>query len=242
MENISLALFAGADIPVPDCKLIIHQPTIQEIGMIGEMEYFTGGQLLGVTKKTIDIEDESLLENTSNFQIFMTTILDKRMADKKENLMQALSLLCPNYKIVFTPSSMLMTKEGQSVIIDENNFELLQEVIFQVLCIGNQDGIQGSFNPKGKKAKLIAEKLMKARAKVAEQNGTGKQSILAQQASCLAIGLKLPLDKVLNMTLYQLLDQMERYQLYLAWDIDIRSRMAGAKNDKEIENWMKPIH
>ena len=30
--------------------------------------------------------------------------------------------------------------------------------------------------------------------------------------------------------------------MYLNWDIDIRSRMAGAKVDKPVENWMKQIH
>jgi len=26
------------------------------------------------------------------------------------------------------------------------------------------------------------------------------------------------------------------------WDLDIRSRLAGAKGDKPVENWMKQIH
>jgi hypothetical protein len=30
--------------------------------------------------------------------------------------------------------------------------------------------------------------------------------------------------------------------LYVNWDLDIRSRLAGAKGDKQPENWMKKIH
>jgi hypothetical protein len=30
--------------------------------------------------------------------------------------------------------------------------------------------------------------------------------------------------------------------LYLNWDIDIRSRLAGAKPESPTENWMKNIH
>jgi hypothetical protein len=30
--------------------------------------------------------------------------------------------------------------------------------------------------------------------------------------------------------------------LYVNWDIDVRSRMAGAKVEKPVENWMKQIH
>ena len=34
----------------------------------------------------------------------------------------------------------------------------------------------------------------------------------------------------------------QRYQLYISWDIDIRSRLAGAKPDDRPDNWMKNIH
>ena len=42
--------------------------------------------------------------------------------------------------------------------------------------------------------------------------------------------------------MYQIYDLMERYSLYANWDIEIKSRMAGAKGDKPIESWMKNIH
>jgi hypothetical protein len=37
------------------------------------------------------------------------------------------------------------------------------------------------------------------------------------------------LDDCLNLTMYQLYDLVERYSLYINWDIDIRSRLAGGK-------------
>ena len=40
---------------------------------------------------------------------------------------------------------------------------------------------------------------------------------------------------------YQLYNLLERYGMYVNWDIDIKSRLAGAKNDKKPENWMKPF-
>ena len=243
MDNLGLSLLAGVDIPVPECKLIIHQPMIEEIGLIGEQSYFEGAQLLCCSKKNINIKDESLLENTSNFEIFMTAISDQRMKEKKKQTLQALSLLCPNYNITFTPSSMIMQKDSEISMIDENNFQDFQNVIKSVICMGNEK-MQGAagFNPQGKRAEEIADKLMKARQKVAEEKGIENSSILGQQVSSLAIALHLPISQVLSMTLYQLLDQMERYQLYMSWDIDIRSRLAGAKAEKELEDWMKPIH
>jgi len=45
-----------------------------------------------------------------------------------------------------------------------------------------------------------------------------------------------------ELTMYQLFDLVERYMLYVNWDLDIRSRLAGAKSEKQPENWMKNIH
>jgi hypothetical protein len=42
--------------------------------------------------------------------------------------------------------------------------------------------------------------------------------------------------------MFQLYDLVERYNLYVAWDIDIRSRLAGGKPDHHPDNWMKNIH
>jgi hypothetical protein len=42
--------------------------------------------------------------------------------------------------------------------------------------------------------------------------------------------------------MFILFDMVERYTLYTSWDLNIRSRMAGAKIDSQPENWMKPIH
>jgi hypothetical protein len=50
------------------------------------------------------------------------------------------------------------------------------------------------------------------------------------------------LEETLNLTLYQLYDLVERYTLYTNWDIDIRSRLAGAKPDSKPDDWMKNIH
>jgi hypothetical protein len=40
------------------------------------------------------------------------------------------------------------------------------------------------------------------------------------------------LDKLINLTMFQILDLMERYMLYVNWDIDLKTRLAGGKPDK----------
>ena len=36
MFDYRLALMTGMDIPIPECQIALHQPTIKEISMIGE--------------------------------------------------------------------------------------------------------------------------------------------------------------------------------------------------------------
>jgi hypothetical protein len=119
-----LSLMAGTDIPIPECQLILHQPTISEIAFIGETEFFTGVQCLCV-HKTMCIEDESLLATTTNFQIFMTIMADKSTIDKRNNVVSVLTVLFPGYKPLFTPRTLLLNGDSTNAIIDENNFEFL---------------------------------------------------------------------------------------------------------------------
>ena len=241
MFDYRLALMTGVDIPIPELQLVIHQPTIKEISMVGEQDFFIGIQVLCINKNTY-IQDESLLANTTNFQIFMAMVNEKETADKKAAVLQVLTLLFPQFKIIFTPRSMMLSQGEINIIIDEGNFEILQEILIQQFCLKGTD--QEQFNPQSKKAREIAQKLMKARQKVAAlkaQENSG--SVFSQYLSTLTVGLhSMSLKDCMELTMYQLYDLIERYGLYLNWDIDIRSRMAGAKVDKPVENWMKQIH
>ena len=240
MDN-RLALMAGIDIPIPECQLILHQPSIKEIAYMGETNFFTGVQCLSI-QKSMFIEDQTLLSETSNFQIFMEVMNEAQVAEKKEDVLTVLNVLFP-YQIFFTPRSIMFNNDSGTFMIDEGNFEVLQQVLAQVFCLKKTD--QSSFNPANKKAKEIADKLMKARQKVAQQKSSenGDGSALAQYVSSLVVGLhSMSLDDCLNLTMYQLYDLVERYSLYTNWDVDLRSRLAGASGDKPLENWMKNIH
>lgn len=240
MFDYRLALMTGVDIPIPELQVTIHQPTIKEISMIGEQDFFIGIQMLCIDKKMY-IEDEKLLANTTNFQIFTAMLNEQQMADKKQAVQQVLTLLFPQTKIIFTPRSILLNINQENIIIDEGNFEQLQDVLIQQFCL--QGSGQEQYNPKDKKAREIAQKLMKARQKVAKLKATENSgSMFTQYLSVLTIGTSLTLKDAMELTMYQLYDLIERYSMYLNWDIDIRSRMAGAKVDKPVENWMKQIH
>lgn len=237
--DIRMALMCGTDIPVPECQLVIHQPRMKEIALIGDEDFFTAIQTLAVDKTMVS-EGETLLENTNNFQIFMTIMQDKTTTDKKDAVQQLLPLILPDIKVAFTPRSILLTNNNGTSIIDENNFEVLQSILKQVFCISSSN--TQSFNPLNEKAKAIAEKLMEGRRRVAAQKGD-QGSIFVQYISTLTVGLNsMSLEDCLNLTMFQLFDLVERYMLYVNWDMDIRSRLAGGKPDEKPDNWMKNIH
>ena len=109
----------------------------------------------------------------------------------------------------------------------------------------NETFIEGetTAEDQNKKAQEIAEKLMRGRKRVAEQNGQANASIFSQYLSILTVGLSsMSLQELMDLTMFQLYDLVERYQLYISWDIDIKSRLAGAKPDDKPDNWMKNIH
>lgn len=237
-----LALMCGTDFPVPECQLTIHQPRIKEIALIGEADFFAGIQCLCLNK-TMFVQDESLLETTNNFQIFMTVMSEKEAIDKKVAVQQVCTLMFPMFKVVFTPRSMLFMGDGQTITIDENNFEFLQAAITSICCLKTGPMDQQSFNPANEQAKKIADKLMRGRQRVAAQKGESNTSLFSQYLSTITVGINsMSLQDAMDLTMFQLYDLVERYMLYLNWDMDIRSRLAGAKPDSQPENWMKNIH
>lgn len=242
--DIRLALMAGSDIPIPECRLILHQPTIKEISFLGEDDFFVGVQCLCLNK-TMFVEDKDALSKVTNFQIFMTMMKEKETADKKICVQQVLALLFPKYNVLFTPRGMIFQGgEGDAPMVDsDENFEALQNVIRTIFCANTGPMDQQAFNPVDDKAREIAQKLMRGRQRVAAQNGGGNQSTFSRYLSILTVGLdSMSLHDLIGCTMFQLYDLLERYTLYTNWDLNIRTRLAGGKPDSQPEDWMKNIH
>lgn len=240
--DIKLALMTGIDIPIPELQITIHQPTIKEISFIGETIFFIGLQTLSINKNLLP-SGNFLLDNATNFQIFMTIMQEQETKDKKEAVESFLQLLFPTYQTIFTPRAILLNREGQTIVIDESNFELLQDIVKKICCVDTGPMDQSTFNPADQKAKEIAEKLMRGRQRVAEQKGETSGSAFGRYLSILTIALNsMSLSDAMELTMYQMYDLVERYTLYLNWDLDIKTRLAGGKPDSKPDDWMKNIH
>lgn len=249
-----LAIMTGVDIPIPELGMTLHQPTVKEISYLeSELAYFLTLQLIGFDRRIIAAqtdEDNSRLNNMTDFEIFMTLLTDAKaenMMQRQKNLINVLVIMFPGYVPQILPRSIYMNNPTtkHNVTIDDNNFSAFKEVITAVGGL-NRDGAgqNGSFNPKGEKAAKIAAKILKGRqiAAAHKQEGSG-DGILARYVSVLTVGLSsMSLEDCLNLTVCQVYDLIERYSLWIGWDIDLRSRLAGADPSDKPEDWMKDIH
>ena len=246
----TIKLLTGVDIPIPELGATLHQPTILEISYIGEMEYFGVMQLLGFDKNVIvagNPQGASDLMAMNNFQIFMTLMGMSENQDRQRDVLSVLTLLFPGYNPQFVLRDIYFNNPTTShhFTLNENNFDAFRNIVVEISGLKNAaGGTNGGFNPRGKKAAEIAAKLMRGRQRAAkEKNSQGGGSMLSRYVSILTIGLhSMSLKDCMNLTVCQLYDLIERFMLYTGWDIDIKSRLAGAKPEKEPDDWMKNLH
>ena len=50
------------------------------------------------------------------------------------------------------------------------------------------------------------------------------------------------MNSFMRYTVYQLFDEFQRFELKVGYDIYFQARIAGAKDIKEPEDWMKELH
>lgn len=242
-----LILLSGNDIPFPEAKAIVHQPTLKEIAYIGEEAFFVGCGFLDFSKDLLSTEDKSKLDNIDDFDIFMT-IVANRNKDTKHSIdcaLLVLSLIFPLYTIEVRKDAIVLKEENnEEHIINRANFSALKEIIKTIfnLNLGKENAGQ-QYNPSGDMAKRIAEKFKQRHEKLLKiankkEADAKKISILSRYVSILAVGLQKDLNCLMNYTICQLYDEFQRFQLKVQWDAYLQARMAGAKDLDEVDNWM----
>lgn len=245
----SLTLISGIDVPIPEIGVNIHQPTIREIAYIGEKSFYEAAQTIIIQKEdfingleNITQEDKIALSQMSNFEIFLKLVEANPLSSTKVQML--LSLLFPDFNSSIEERFIFLVnpKEQKNILINDSNFEILQEIITTILCL-QSGNTKEEFNPQGDRAREIAEKIKRGRERAARLKGEKRQqsSFLSKYISGLGIGTNtLNIHNVLDLTLYQLLNQLERYGLYTQYNISIQAKMAGAKDVEDVD-WLKDI-
>ena len=247
MKN-ELILLSGADIPFIEGTITIHQPTLFEISFIGEETLFTGCELLKFSKDILASEDKNRLSNYTDFNILMSIINDKSgsMIHNVSCAKQVLELMFPLYDIVYMPNEMVFVDKNDKFTvcgqINDTNFLAFKEMLVDIFCLKQTTGAS-EYNAQGELAKKIADKFKRRQQQLAELSAKPKKvPIFSRYISILAVGEHKDMNSFMKYTVYQLLDEFQRFQLKIGYDVYFQSRMAGAKDMKEPEDWMKDIH
>ena len=242
MEN-ELLLLSGNDIPYAAAGVVIHQPSLKEIAYLGEEVFFTGCEFLNFSKDMLTEEDKSHLESYSNFDILMSIMKEKNATVQKNKLCieMVLSLIFPTYQIEI--KSEYISLVGQDKVehqINNDNFEDFKDILVSMFRLTKRD--KSEYQPMGEMAKKIADKLKKRHQKLAESKEKQKIAILSRYISILATGQKKDINALFQYTVYQLFDEFSRFQLKTSYDIFVQAKMAGAKDMKDPEDWMKDLY
>lgn len=241
-----LLLLSGNDIPFISAGLTIHPPTIKEIAYIGEERFFKGLELLRISLDNIEVEDKSVLETLNNFDIFMMMLRDENPMTREHsiNTQMVMALLFPTYSFAIEETRVVFSQDEKEIgELNRDNFAELQTILAQVFLLKGKDGKSDDYNPANELASKIANKLKKGRAKIAEQKGQdlSKVAIYSKYISILAVGERKDMNSLLQYTVYQLMDEFQRFILKQQYDMHVKAQMAGATNLGEVTDWMKDL-
>ena len=249
-----LTLDTKIDILFEDINILIYQPSIEEIGLIGESSLLIGLNALTRDYKKIEqIKDNSDSSNISNFDILMSIINEKSDTAKivKQNVQNVLFLVLPKYKIFFTPRSILLQDIDNKEVthtLDAQSFDNFTNILYDMFCLALAEGTTGKvYNPQGDRARALVEKFEKKRKLLADmrkQRGedTELQSLYGRYIDILAVGEHKDKNTLKKYSVFQLMEEFKRFQLKEEFDYTFQAKMAGATKIKDAKNWMDDIH
>lgn len=231
-----LQLITGIDIPVKELGLTIRQPRISEIAMLGEQDYFIALQLFRMTKESLHIESPEV----TNWLLFQEAIGQQiNGIENTRNLISNFLQLFIIPKMNLGPRSIIIDSPNGIINIEPEQFDIFQKIV----CIVGGESLlvpsEEQFKPKNKRAAEIAEKMKKARKRVAAQKPKPKsEGFLSKYVKAVAVVTANSLSEVNNMSILQLNELMQKYLAWESYDLEIRSRLAGAKGDDKLTHWI----
>ena len=250
-EIDKLTLITGQSIIIGRPVISLYQPTLKELGSLGQTNFYSAAVLLAYPKKVIKLTDESMLEYATDFDIIMTML---RQMDDMSKLnanitLLLMSLLFKDYSIKVAGNMLLLEREGEKqIIINSENYEPIKQAIIQMFCL---EDIMGTTNTEikdtdGPMVRRIKEKFKKRHEILAKQKG-GKSNtendLLSRYMSIVSIGLHLPLTELSDYTVYQLFDGYKRAQLKDSFDFYIQrvTSFGCVKKEEKVVNWQKNL-
>ena len=231
-------LMTGVDIPLEGVGVTLHQPRLKEIAMLGEKDYFLTLQIFSMNKIQLNIANKEV----TNWLIFQHAVQQKMdgVLDTTNLFNNFLRLFVPH--IAVGPNSLIIQDESGIKHIEPDDFDKFQYIVSTVGGISLLKPKEEEYKPKNKRAAEIAEKMKKANKKLAErraaETGAQDESFLKQYIRVLCTVTANSIEDVCNMTILQANEIMQTYLAKEAYDLKVKSRLAGAKDDSPLTHWM----
>ena len=212
LQGDQIALYlSGQDVPVVDCNIVIHQPTIKQIVMFKETSFISAVQLFGNIDETIVKlrEVNPLTEQFTDFQLLMALL---NQDDKiKKNINDFFELIFPQYIIEIENEDICFYYNEQKVgIINLYNYKTFCSIVDILFGLPTS---KKKYNPANKKAQEIAEKFKKRAEILAKKKGKDDDSpsLYGSYVSILSVGMNIDINVLFNYTPFQLYDTFNRY-------------------------------
>lgn len=242
---------SGKPVLIKELNIIITPPTIKDIVMFGEDDFFFATHLIVHTDDFIEQvkRGNSELEIYSNFQLLMTIIREDRTVEAV--IKNYFDFIFPNYILQFQDNEILfqIEQDEKKMIVSRItpfSFDIIKDII-ENLFIAQSLEEEVEYNPANDLAKAIADKIKAGRAKKAKikSEKTKDQSIFAQMISSLAIGLQMDIKIFFDYTPFQLYDTHRRFFLKQSYDLYQKIATTPFMDNSKMEtpdDWTKYIY
>lgn len=248
----------GGEIFLKDPSVKIQQPTMKQIALKGESEFFRSMNIFYIEPEPLiefinqletleEDEKEALLKTITAYDnllfLMQASTVDGTDKYKVVELTQsAFDLLIPEYRFNFDPQkqemSLISLKDSHSIVVDGELFMNIKSVAEQIFLLDKFFG-KSEKEELSPAAQKIADKIAESERKIREKNGEKEEgSYFARILSIM--GMHGDLDYLSNLTVYQLHNQFERFNLFTNYNQSVRASLAGATN-VELEDWYKKI-
>lgn len=246
-DKVGLYL-SNRNIVLPQCNIIVTQPTIQEVLTFGEEKFLNCIQLLGHLDRVLAPIKEELEKQNMPEVSTLTLLLVAYNEDKKvqQDIDEFFELICIGYNVKITENSVDFEKDDKKVgMLTPFNYNFFADLIldlFEPAMLKKEN-----YNPKSDKAKEIAEKLKKGKEKKAQLQGKNdvNQSLFGTYASILSIGLQMDINIFMQYTPFQIFDAFDRFSLKEAEDYYKLLSSSGFLDTSKIdqpESWLKNLY
>lgn len=238
-EDIKCRLLSG--VPIRISGVSVCRVTIDKIADIGFNSYFNTLGLLMMTPEDIQAKFIDMPSIKNVFDVMAVIKYADEAIFNEHNKV---------FSLVFGEPISMIDKDGAHLenskcIINQDNITDIIAAIRMRNGLYSEDGSdEFSENPSNENVRHLLERRRKMRNKVAsmkknKDSGLGYSDILSIYSSIVG---KSPSDVARKYDLYQLSNQLQRYQMHEQFEIQIQSMMHGAKiEDEDFKHYMRQM-